>query len=100
MHIHTFIYTHIHTYNKHINICTYIHTTAAFIKYAGQCRIGRMDGAFVTYHNTQEIFGFQYVPLATMDQLVSSAYIACIYACMDLCIYTDMYVCVCMCACQ
>ena len=43
---------------------------AAFIKYAGQCRIGRMDGAFVTYHNTQEIFGFQYVPLATMDKLV------------------------------
>ena len=26
---------------------------AAFLKYAGQCRIGRMDGAFVTYHNTQ-----------------------------------------------
>lgn len=34
---------------------------AAFLKYSGQCRIGRMDGAFVTYHNTQEIFGFQYV---------------------------------------
>ena len=41
---------------------------AAFIKYASQCRIGRMDGAFVTYHNTQEIFGFQYVPLKTMDK--------------------------------
>ena len=38
---------------------------AAFLKYSGQCRIGRMDGAFVTYHNTQEIFGFQYVKFLT-----------------------------------
>ena len=29
-----------------------------------------MDGAFVTYHNTQEIFGFQYVPLTVMDKIV------------------------------
>ena len=26
-----------------------------------------MDGAFVTYHNTQEIFGFQYIPLSVID---------------------------------
>lgn len=30
----------------------------------------RMHGAFVTYHNTQEIFGFQYVPLKYMDRTV------------------------------
>ena len=29
-----------------------------------------MHGALVTDHNTQEIFGFQYVPLKTMDKLV------------------------------
>ncbi|RKO85080.1 mitochondrial protein Pet127-domain-containing protein [Blyttiomyces helicus] len=27
-----------------------------------------MDGIFVAYHNTQEIFGFQYISLAEMDQ--------------------------------
>jgi hypothetical protein len=29
-----------------------------------------MDGAFVTYHNTQEIFGFQYIPLSVIDNCV------------------------------
>lgn len=42
----------------------------AFIKYGLQARIGRMDGIFVTYHNTAEIFGFQYVSLADMDACV------------------------------
>lgn len=27
-----------------------------------------MDGVFVAYHNTREIFGFQYIPLEEMDQ--------------------------------
>ena len=27
-----------------------------------------MDGVFVTYHNTAQIFGFQYVPLPEMDE--------------------------------
>lgn len=27
-----------------------------------------MDGVFVTYHNTDQIFGFQYVPLEEMDE--------------------------------
>ncbi|KAK0536498.1 hypothetical protein OC835_002005 [Tilletia horrida] len=36
---------------------------AAFLKYGFQARIGNMDGIFVAYHNTKEIFGFQYVPL-------------------------------------
>ena len=27
-----------------------------------------MDGVMVAYHNTQQIFGFQYIPLAEMDE--------------------------------
>ena len=27
-----------------------------------------MDGVLVTYHNTAQIFGFQYVPLQEMDE--------------------------------
>ena len=33
----------------------------AFLKYSFQLRIGRMDGAFLAYHNTKEIFGFEYI---------------------------------------
>jgi Mitochondrial protein Pet127 len=40
---------------------------AAFLKYSLQVRMGRMDGIFVAYHNTQRIFGFQYIPLSEMD---------------------------------
>lgn len=40
---------------------------SAFLKYSLQVRIGDMDGIFVCYHNTDEIFGFQYIPLETMD---------------------------------
>lgn len=29
--------------------------------------MGRMDGIFVAFHNTQRIFGFQYIPLSEMD---------------------------------
>lgn len=32
-----------------------------------QARIGNMDGVMVAYHNTERIFGFQYVPLEDMD---------------------------------
>ena len=32
-----------------------------FIKYAFQLKIGRMDGAFIAYHNTKKLYGFQYV---------------------------------------
>lgn len=39
----------------------------AYLKYSLQVRMGRMDGIFVAYHNTQRIFGFQYVPLEEMD---------------------------------
>jgi hypothetical protein len=27
-----------------------------------------MDGVIVAYHNTQTLFGFQYLPLAEMDE--------------------------------
>ncbi|WYZ38801.1 hypothetical protein EsH8_III_000715 [Colletotrichum jinshuiense] len=40
---------------------------AAFLKYSLQVRMGRMDGIFVAFHNTQRIFGFQYVSLNEMD---------------------------------
>jgi hypothetical protein len=41
---------------------------AAFLKYSLQVRMGRMDGIFVAFHNTQRIFGFQYISLEEMDE--------------------------------
>ena len=41
---------------------------AAMLKYNFQVRLGHMDGIFVTYHNTAEIFGFEYVPREDMDK--------------------------------
>ncbi|KAK7409705.1 hypothetical protein QQX98_008086 [Neonectria punicea] len=41
---------------------------SAFLKYSLQVRMGRMDGIFVAYHNTERIFGFQYISLAEMDE--------------------------------
>lgn len=43
---------------------------SVFIKYCFQLRVGRMVGAFVTYHNTRECFGFEFVPLTEMEQYV------------------------------
>ncbi|ROT39187.1 Pet127-domain-containing protein [Sodiomyces alkalinus F11] len=43
---------------------------AAFLKYSLQVRMGRMDGIFVAFHNTQRIFGFQYIPLEEMDNAI------------------------------
>ncbi|KAI0119651.1 Pet127-domain-containing protein [Daldinia grandis] len=40
---------------------------SAFLKYSLQVRMGRMDGIFVAFHNTQRIFGFQYIPIDEMD---------------------------------
>lgn len=40
---------------------------AAFLKYNFQARIGHMDGIFVAYHNTAQIFGFQYISLEEMN---------------------------------
>ncbi len=40
---------------------------SAFLKYSLQVRMGRMDGIFVAFHNTERLFGFQYVPITEMD---------------------------------
>ena len=40
---------------------------SAFLKYSLQVRMGRMDGIFVTYHNVESIFGFQYIGLPELD---------------------------------
>ena len=40
------------------------------MKYGFQAKIGRMDGVVVAYHNTSEIFGFQYIPLADMERCI------------------------------
>ncbi|KAL5032479.1 hypothetical protein BDV3_001041 [Batrachochytrium dendrobatidis] len=41
---------------------------STFLKYSLQVRIGKMDGIFVSYHNTASIYGFQYIPLEQMDE--------------------------------
>lgn len=40
--------------------------------YALEARIGRKDGVFLTYHNGQRLFGFEYLPLEAMDRLFHS----------------------------
>ena len=35
-----------------------------------QMKIGRMQGAAIAYHNTQKIFGFEYVPIEQMERRV------------------------------
>lgn len=42
----------------------------AFLKYIFQCKIGRMDGALLAYHNTQKVFGFEYIKLEDMEKRV------------------------------
>ncbi|KCV69180.1 hypothetical protein H696_04592 [Fonticula alba] len=41
---------------------------SAFMKYSLQVRIGGMEGVMVAYHNTDEAFGFQFIPLRDMEQ--------------------------------
>lgn len=43
---------------------------SSFLKFSFQVRIGKMDGILVGFHNTEEIFGFQYIPLSGMDSCV------------------------------
>ncbi|KAF2994602.1 hypothetical protein E8E13_002546 [Curvularia kusanoi] len=45
-------------------------TRATMLKYSLQARMGRMDGIFVAYHNIERIFGFQYLSLSEMDQVL------------------------------
>lgn len=41
-----------------------------FLAFSFQLRIGEMDGAFVAYHNTAEMFGFQFVSRDEIDTRV------------------------------
>ena len=41
-----------------------------FLKYIMQMKIGRMQGAAIAYHNTQKIFGFEYIKLEQMENRV------------------------------
>lgn len=43
---------------------------SVLLKYSFQARLGRMTGVFVAYHNTSQIFGLEYVPLAVMDKIL------------------------------
>ena len=38
------------------------------LKYFFQIKIGKMDGAFIAYHNTQEIFGYEYLSLEEIEK--------------------------------
>ena len=40
------------------------------MKYCLQVRIGGMDSIFVAYHNTAEIFGFEYMLLEQMEEVM------------------------------
>ena len=42
----------------------------SFLKYSFQLKIGRMDGAFIAYHNTQDIFGFEYVKTKEIERRI------------------------------
>lgn len=41
---------------------------SAFLKYFFQLKIGRMDGALIGYHNTKTHFGFDYLPLSSIEK--------------------------------
>ena len=47
-----------------------------FMKYCFQLKIGRMSGAFISYHNTLENFGFEYVTTEEIERRIfgSSTY--------------------------
>jgi hypothetical protein len=42
------------------------------LKYSLQARIGNMDGIFLAYHNMVRLFGFQYLPLSDLDEILHS----------------------------
>jgi hypothetical protein len=45
-------------------------TRATLLKYSLQVRMGRMDGIFIAFHNIERIFGFQYLSIADIDQVI------------------------------
>lgn len=46
---------------------------SVFIKYSLQARIGQMHGMFIAYHDTLNIYGFEYVTRNEIDQYVFGA---------------------------
>ncbi len=42
----------------------------AFLKYLFQLKIGGMDGAFIGYHNTQRLYGFEYCSLNDIERRI------------------------------
>jgi hypothetical protein len=42
----------------------------AFLKYLFQLKIGGMNGALISYHNTQQVFGFEYITLVDMERRI------------------------------
>ncbi|KAK6201393.1 mitochondrial protein Pet127-domain-containing protein, partial [Scheffersomyces amazonensis] len=46
--------------------------SGALLKYLFQARIGQMDGIFVSYHNLNSFFGFQYFSLEELDAIFYS----------------------------
>ncbi|KAH3675744.1 hypothetical protein WICMUC_002536 [Wickerhamomyces mucosus] len=45
---------------------------STMIKYGLQARIGNMDGIFLAFHNISQMFGFQYLPLEKIDEIIHS----------------------------
>jgi hypothetical protein len=42
----------------------------AFLKYFFQLRLGDMDGIFVSYHNTEKTFGFEYIKRDLIEKII------------------------------
>jgi hypothetical protein len=42
----------------------------AFLKYYYQLRLGDMDGLFLSYHNTQKTFGFEYIERSFVEKVI------------------------------
>ena len=43
---------------------------SGFLKYSYQLRMGGMAGAYVTYHNTKKVFGFEFISLPQIDKIL------------------------------
>lgn len=60
------IYGHYSSYEREY----YDLIRGAFLKYLFQMKIGGMDGAFIAYHNTEKIYGFEYIKLKDMEMRI------------------------------
>ncbi|KAH3688366.1 hypothetical protein WICPIJ_000653 [Wickerhamomyces pijperi] len=45
---------------------------STLLKYSLQARIGNMDGIFLAFHNVWQLFGFKYLPLSDIDEILHS----------------------------